>query len=205
MAKSKIARTNQRLAQKVVKSYKKIEDGVVSSYTKIEDRFVDMYLTREGETVQQAKERLKRMSKSVESTIQPEINTIKGDNIMNTRDKENYEALESVAHQAAEKTGNFLKKAFSDMKENAKAQHEVDKANFEAVKAESKANFEENRGKNTFAKAKADAKKSWEDAKLSPAQRIEKIKEEQQVALADAKERIASANERYNALKKTEE
>lgn len=37
----------------------------------------------------------------------------------------------------------FLKKAFQDMKESAKAQHEVDKANFAAVKAESKANFEE--------------------------------------------------------------
>ena len=36
---------------------------------------------------------------------------------------------------------NFLKKAFKDMKESAKAQHEVDKANFEAVKAESRANF----------------------------------------------------------------
>ena len=41
---------------------------------------------------------------------------------------------------------NFLKKAFNDMKESAKAQHEVDKANFEAAKAEAKANFEENRG-----------------------------------------------------------
>ena len=37
----------------------------------------------------------------------------------------------------------FFKKAFQDMKESAKAQHEVDKANFAAVKAESKANFEE--------------------------------------------------------------
>ena len=37
----------------------------------------------------------------------------------------------------------FLKKAFYDMKESAKAQHEVDKANFAAVKAESKANYEE--------------------------------------------------------------
>lgn len=37
----------------------------------------------------------------------------------------------------------FLKKAFQDMKESVKAQHEVDKANFEAVKAESKANWEE--------------------------------------------------------------
>lgn len=33
---------------------------------------------------------------------------------------------------------NFLKKAFQDMKESAKAQHEVDKANWDAAKAESK-------------------------------------------------------------------
>lgn len=40
---------------------------------------------------------------------------------------------------------NFLKKAFQDIKESAKAQHEVDKANFAAIKAESKANWEEAR------------------------------------------------------------
>ena len=39
----------------------------------------------------------------------------------------------------------FFKKAFSDMKASAKAQHEVDKANFQAEKAEAKANFEENK------------------------------------------------------------
>lgn len=53
---------------------------------------------------------------------------------------------------------NFIKKAFQDMKESAKAQHEVDKANFKAVKAESKANFEENRFQNSLARAKADSK-----------------------------------------------
>ena len=37
----------------------------------------------------------------------------------------------------------FLKKAFNDMKESARAQHEVDKANIAAVKAESRAQFEE--------------------------------------------------------------
>ena len=36
----------------------------------------------------------------------------------------------------------FFKKAFNDMKESTKAQHEVDKANFAAAKAESKANWE---------------------------------------------------------------
>ena len=48
--------------------------------------------------------------------------------------------------EAAEKTVGFFKKAFQDMKESAKAQHEVDKAEFAAAKAEAKANFEENRG-----------------------------------------------------------
>ena len=37
----------------------------------------------------------------------------------------------------------FLKKAFNDMKESAKKQHEIDKENFDAVKADSKARFEE--------------------------------------------------------------
>ena len=66
---------------------------------------------------------------------------------------------------------NFFEKAFGDMKESAKAQHEVDKAEFEQAKAEAKANFEENRGHNTYAKAKADAKRSWDDAHMSLAER----------------------------------
>lgn len=37
----------------------------------------------------------------------------------------------------------FFGKAFDDMKESAKKQHEIDKENFEAVKADSKARFEE--------------------------------------------------------------
>ena len=65
----------------------------------------------------------------------------------------------------------FFKKAFGDMKESTKAQHEVDKANFAAAKAEAKANFEENRGRNTYARAKADARKNWDDAHMSPAER----------------------------------
>ncbi len=98
--------------------------------------------------------------------------------------------------------GEFFKKAFNDMKESAKAQHEVDKANFEAAKAESKANFEENRGRNTFAKAKADAKKSWDDAHMSPAERSAKIQEEREAQIAAAKARTAEANARCEAAKK---
>ena len=88
------------------------------------------------------------------------------------------------------------------MKESAKAQHEVDKAEFEAVKAESKANFEENRGHNTFAKAKADAKKSWDDAHMSPAERAAKDQEARDAKIAEANERKAEAQARIDSLKK---
>ena len=48
--------------------------------------------------------------------------------------------------------GEFLKKAFQDMKESAKAQHEVDKVQFNAVKAESKAQWEEAQARIDLAK-----------------------------------------------------
>ena len=96
----------------------------------------------------------------------------------------------------------FFKKAFQDMKESAKAQHEVDKANFEAAKAESKANFEENRGRNTFAKAKNDAKKNWDDAHMTPAERTAKMQQEREEQIAAAKARTEAAQERYDAAKK---
>ena len=73
MAKSKFVQANQKIAKTVVDGYKKvedavvggykkIEDGVVSAYTKVEDKFVDQYLTRDGETVEDAKARLKNKS-----------------------------------------------------------------------------------------------------------------------------------------------
>lgn len=53
----------------MVTGYKKIEDGVVGGYQKIEnsvvkgfsritDKFVDRFLTREGESLEEAKKRL---------------------------------------------------------------------------------------------------------------------------------------------------
>ena len=69
MAKSKLVKANQKIAEEVVGGYKKIENGVVGGYKKIEngavgafnkvaDAFVDQYLTRDGETVAEARERL---------------------------------------------------------------------------------------------------------------------------------------------------
>lgn len=74
MAQSKIVKANEKIAEAVtggykkiekgvVEGYKKIEQGVVGGYTKLEDKFVDAYLTKDGETVEEAKTRLKDKNK----------------------------------------------------------------------------------------------------------------------------------------------
>lgn len=98
--------------------------------------------------------------------------------------------------------GVGLVKAFKDMKKSAIAQHEVDKAEFAAAKAEARANFEENRGRNTFARAKAQGKQSWDDAHMTPSQRAAKEQEERDARIAAAEERIERAEERYEEARK---
>ena len=60
MAKSKLVKANEKIAEKVVGTFEKIEDTVVGGYTKIEDAFVDRYLTKDGESVEEAQQRLKK-------------------------------------------------------------------------------------------------------------------------------------------------
>lgn len=71
MAKSKLVKANEKIAEEVVGGYKKIEEGVVGSYKKIEngavggfnkiaDKFVDQFLTKEGESVEEARIRLEK-------------------------------------------------------------------------------------------------------------------------------------------------
>lgn len=67
MAKSKLAKANEKIAEKVVDAFEKIEDTIVGGYTKIEDAFVDRYLTKEGESVEEAKERLKKEQKGLQN------------------------------------------------------------------------------------------------------------------------------------------
>ncbi|MDR0811979.1 MAG: hypothetical protein LBN23_06900 [Paludibacter sp.] len=43
----------------VVSGYKKIEDGVVSGYKAVEDKFVETLFQKDGETLEEAKTRLK--------------------------------------------------------------------------------------------------------------------------------------------------
>lgn len=79
---------------------------------------------------------------------------------------------------------DFFKNVFKDMKESAKAQHEVDKANLEAVRAESKAQWEE-------AKAMRDTEK-----------RKALMQKERDEQIAVAKQRTAEAQTRIDAVKK---
>lgn len=76
----------------------------------------------------------------------------------------------------------FFKKSFSDMKESAKEQRKVDKANFEAVKLESKARFQEAKLKSSLS-----FRKQNERAK-------------QEAALNAANEKIAALSARVKAL-----
>lgn len=72
---SKLEQMNGFIAEKVVEGYKKIEDGVVSGYKKIEngavegfgrmvDKCVEKLFAAEGETVEEAKERLSAAAKA---------------------------------------------------------------------------------------------------------------------------------------------
>ena len=65
----KLADVNEKIAEKVVEGYKKIEDGVVEGYKKIEkgavegfqkvtDKCEETLFAKEGESVEEAKERL---------------------------------------------------------------------------------------------------------------------------------------------------
>ena len=70
MANSKLVKANQKIAKTVVDGYKTVEDAVVNGYKKVEStvvgayekveiKFVDQFLTKDGESVEEAKMRLK--------------------------------------------------------------------------------------------------------------------------------------------------
>lgn len=63
MAKSKLVKTNKKIAEEVVGSYKNIEKTVVGAFNKISDKFVDNYLTKDGESIEDAKKRLAQEQK----------------------------------------------------------------------------------------------------------------------------------------------
>ena len=63
---SKIVDVNKKIEQAVVDGYKKVEESVVGGYKKIEDKFVDTFLKKDGETIEEAKARIKEEQDQLE-------------------------------------------------------------------------------------------------------------------------------------------
>lgn len=61
--------------------------------------------------------------------------------------KEQTQQTTVVEEQTEAKKDGFFKRAFRDMKESARLQHKIDKANYEATKLESKAFYQEQKRK----------------------------------------------------------
>lgn len=64
----KIADVNEKIAEKVIEGYKKIEEGAVEGFNKVTDKIVGTVFAKEGETVEEAKERLSANVKTKEKT-----------------------------------------------------------------------------------------------------------------------------------------
>ena len=89
----------------------------------------------------------------------------------------------SVANAQEPQKEGFLKRAFRDMKESAKQQREIDRANFKAQKMETKAFYEEQK------------------TLSSPSTRKAMQESEYRKQLADAKARQEAAEKRISEAK----
>ena len=60
---AKLVDANKKIEKAVIGGYKAVENTVVGGYKKVEDKFVDTFLKRDGETIEEAKERLQKEQK----------------------------------------------------------------------------------------------------------------------------------------------
>lgn len=63
----KLNDANKKIERTVVSGYKKIEETVVGEYQKIEDKFVDKFIKKSGETIEEAKERIKMEQEDIKN------------------------------------------------------------------------------------------------------------------------------------------
>ena len=61
----KVTEAYQKIEDAVVGTYEKIEDTFVGGYKKIEDKFVDTFLKKDNETIEEAKERIKKEQNNI--------------------------------------------------------------------------------------------------------------------------------------------
>lgn len=92
-------------------------------------------------------------------------------------------AQEAQTESTHNEKNGFFRKAFRDMKESAKLQHQIDKANFEAAKLETKAFYYEQKNQS------------------KPSTRTEAEKERMQQELDAANKRVKEAQEKLDAAK----
>jgi len=57
----------KKIENGVVDGYKKIENGVVDGFNKVTDKCVEVLFTKDGETVDEAKQRLRGENKETEN------------------------------------------------------------------------------------------------------------------------------------------
>lgn len=74
------------------------------------------------------------------------------------------------------KKDNFFKRAFRDMKESAKLQRKIDKANYEATKLETKAFYEEQKRLSKPSVRTAEMRKKQEEELEAANKRVEEAK-----------------------------
>ena len=67
MKKSKLIEANKKIENTITRGFGKIEETVIKGYTKIEDAFVERYLINEGESIEDAKKRLKQQQNNKEN------------------------------------------------------------------------------------------------------------------------------------------
>ena len=63
----------KQIEEGVVEGYKKVESGVVGGFNKMTDKFVGKFLTRDGETVEEAKARISEDQKTREAAQKARI------------------------------------------------------------------------------------------------------------------------------------
>lgn len=81
------AKGGGKIMSKIVDANKKIKKAVVGGYKKVEDKFVDTFLKKDGETVEEAKERLQKEQQEREKESH---NHIKSTVIIQSEIKEKY-------------------------------------------------------------------------------------------------------------------
>lgn len=70
----KLKEANKKIEETVVNGYNKVENTVVYGYKKVEDKFVDKFLRKDGETIEEAKERVKKEQKDLAKKNEKLIN-----------------------------------------------------------------------------------------------------------------------------------